>query len=269
MYVIATFYKFVNLPNFMTLKHAILQAAVDCNIKGTILLASEGINATVVGSEHDMETFKVFLLNFVPEFADISFNEMSCGFVPFKKMKVRLKNEIVKISEKRNKVLQNILASNVGSHLNAQEWDDIITQNDVMLIDTRNYYEITFGSFKNAINPCTENFSEITLWLEKELKNKPKDQKIAMFCTGGIRCEKSTAYVKSLGFKNVYHLKGGVIQYFKDKFEAKKHKDLKENIKEEKKNTKQEESLWHGNLFLFDDRIAINQNLEPLMKDNI
>jgi UPF0176 protein len=135
-----------------------------------------------------------------------------------------------------------------GEYLNPEDWNKLISEQNVVLIDTRNSYEFAFGSFENSINPDTQSFSELPEWFEKNVDMSDKTKKIAMFCTGGIRCEKSTAYVKSLGFENVYHLKGGVLKYFEE--------------------TKSAVNVWSGSLFVFDDRIALDKNLEPINQNN-
>ncbi len=242
-YTIATYYKFVPIDNVTAVKAELLALCNQFNIKGTILLAEEGINATIAGTNDDVINFMGHLKKIVI-FEDIQYKSSSAAFVPFKKMKIRLKQEIVRM--RYNIDMQE---TSPGHYLNAEEWDALIKEKGVVLIDTRNHYEVAFGSFKGAIDPHTQNFSDFPEWFEKYVNLNDKEQKIAMFCTGGIRCEKSTAYVKKLGFKNVYHLKGGILKYFEEKLGK--------------------PNMWEGNLFLFDDRIAINHNLEPLNNDAV
>jgi len=237
-YAVATFYKFVNLPDYREIQPTLLIECKRLEIKGTILLADEGINATISGRPENVSEFHRYLTS-IPHFADILFQITESDFVPFSKMKVRLKGEIVRLKA------SGLDPTDPGIYLNAHEWNELITEPNVFVVDTRNYYEISFGSFKNAINPETRCFSEVISWLHDKLATRPKDSKIAMYCTGGIRCEKSTAYVKSMGFSNVYHLKGGVLKYFED---------MKDRI---------EENLWDGLLYLFDDRIGVDKQLRP------
>jgi len=239
-YVIATFYKFVDLSDY-DFKAEIQDICAEHDIKGTILLADEGINATVAATTNDIASFYSALRG-IDCFTDISFKESYSSFIPFKKMKVREKAEIVSL---RNEEIKHLTPGISGTYLNSDEWDDLLKNEDVILIDSRNYYEVTMGSFEGAVNPETETFSELTEWLDKRLVDTPKEQKIAMFCTGGIRCEKSTAYVKKMGFSNVYHLHGGVLQYLKDR--------------------QGEMSMWNGLLFLFDDRVAVDANMKSIM----
>jgi UPF0176 protein len=243
-YLTATSYKFIQINNLVLLKEEIQAICLENRILGTILLAPEGINFTI---SSDAEGLKVFLLllNNIKPFEDIKYSNLSeSKFIPFKKLKIRLKKEIVAL--KCSEIDLNI--TKPGEYLNSTEWDALIARDDVMLIDTRNNFEYAYGTFKGAINPNTKSFAELPQWLEKNLDYTKKDQKIAMFCTGGIRCEKSTAYLKSIGFTQVYHIKGGILQYLRDKLSEK-------------------ESLWDGNLFIFDDRIALDKNLKSITEE--
>ena len=242
-YTIATYYRFVPIDDPLIMKKKLLQICNNHSIKGTILLAPEGINATIAGEKNNIKN-SLYYLKLIDEFRDIECKLSAAEFIPFKKMKIRLKQEIVRM---RCENIIDMQKDGAGTYLDANEWDNLIQNDDVILIDTRNYYEIAFGSFKGAINPSTQNFSDFPEWFEKNIDLQNKDQKIAMFCTGGIRCEKSTAYAKKLGFKNVYHLKGGVLKYLEDKVGK--------------------PTMWEGNLFLFDDRIAVDKNLEPLNEE--
>ena len=243
MYSIVTSYKFVKIINLEATRDQLKVLCDNHNIKGTILVAREGINFTLSGNLQDLEQL-IVEINKIHYFVDLKYNNYTtASFTPFKKMKVRLKNEIVALKD------QALIDFDMDEHppginLNAAEWDELISEKDVIVVDTRNSYEVAYGTFKNSVNPDTQAFSEITQWLEQNVDVNDKTQKIAMFCTGGIRCEKSTAYVKSLGFENVYHLNGGVLKYFED--------------------TKGENNLWDGNLFIFDDRIALDKNLESI-----
>ena len=229
-YVIASFYKFVHLPDFQALKTPLLEAMNNNHLLGTIILAEEGINGSVAGLPSDMENFYSFLREDL-RFNDLWFKETFDDFVPFAKAKIKFRKEIVTMGVEGVNPLESS-----GTYVSPEEWNDLISDPQVMLIDTRNGYEIQLGTFKNAINPQTDNFRDFPKYVEKHLRDK-KDKKIAMCCTGGIRCEKSTAYLKKLGFKEVYHLKGGILNYL-------------DTIPEE-------QSLWEGTCFVFDDRIAV------------
>jgi UPF0176 protein len=243
MYSVVTSYKFVKINNLEEVREQLKFLCNKYNIKGTILLANEGINFTLSGILDDLEQLLVEL-NKVSYFKDLKYNNYTtASFIPFKKMKVRLKNEIVALKDV-SLIDLDMSQNPPGHHLDAEDWDKLISEEGVIVVDTRNSYEVAYGTFKNAINPDTQSFSEITDWLKSHVDLNNKGQKIAMFCTGGIRCEKSTAYVKSLGFENVYHLNGGVLKYFQD--------------------TKGKENLWEGTLFIFDDRIALDKNLDSI-----
>ena len=235
---VVTFYKFVPLDNLQDLRVRLLRAMLQGEVKGSILLASEGINATVAGEEKGIHLFSSFLRDF-EEFKDITFKVSYCDFPPFKRTKVRLKSEIVTFKK------DDLDISDVGEYLDSKRWDDLIKDKDTLLIDSRNDYEVLLGSFKNSVNPDIKNFSEFADWVDKNLHSADKDTKIATFCTGGIRCEKSTSYLKSKGFKNVYHLQGGVLKYLEDK------KD-------------EQDSMWEGSCYVFDDRVAVDAKLKPL-----
>lgn len=243
MYSVVTSYKFVKINNLEEVREKLKFLCNKYNIKGTILLANEGINFTLSAVLDDLEQFLIEL-NKISYFKDLKYNNYTnASFIPFKKMKVRLKNEVVALKDV-SLIDLDMSQHPPGQHLDAEDWNKLISEEGVIVVDTRNSYEVAYGTFKNAINPDTQSFSEITEWLKSNVDLNNKGQKIAMFCTGGIRCEKSTAYVKSLGFENVYHLNGGVLKYFQD--------------------TRGKENLWEGNLFIFDDRIALDKNLESI-----
>jgi len=243
MYSIVTSYKFVKINNLGEIRDKLKYLCEKHKIKGTILVAKEGINFTLSGALEDLEQLLIEIKE-ISYFSDLKYNNYtSASFIPFKKMKVRLKNEIVALKD-TNLIDLDMSQNPPGKHLDADEWNKLISEEGVIVVDTRNSYEVAYGTFKNAINPDTQSFAEITDWLKSHIEINNKDQKIAMFCTGGIRCEKSTAYVRSLGFENVYHLNGGVLKYFQD--------------------TSGKDNLWEGNLFIFDDRIALDKNLESI-----
>lgn len=234
-FVVTTFYKFVDLPDVEEKQVKFIKFCNDHKIKGTILLAHEGINSTLTGTREAIDAFYKFITS-IQEFADMEFKESFSDYLPFSKTKVRLKPEIVRLKVK------NLDMSKVGEYLDPKQWDEMISKKETILIDTRNDYEVIFGTFKNAKNPRTRNFSDLPEWVDRNLKNVDKETPIAMFCTGGIRCEKSTAYMKQVGFKNVYHLKGGILKYLED--------------------TKDQENMWQGRCFVFDDRVAVDSELK-------
>ena len=232
--IIASFYKFVSLENFETLREPMLAKMQEINIKGTILLASEGVNGSFAGNREQMDLFYEFIRQDT-RFADLNFKETFDKENPFEKTKVKLRKEIVTMGINGIDPLKS-----VGTYLTPEEWNELISDPDVVLIDTRNDYEYGLGTFKNAINPNTENFRNFPEYVQEHLLDK-KDKKIAMFCTGGIRCEKSTAYLKDLGFENVFHLHDGILNYI-------------EKIPKE-------QSLWEGQCFVFDNRVAVDEQL--------
>ncbi|GIR61984.1 MAG: UPF0176 protein [Alphaproteobacteria bacterium] len=255
-YIISTFYKFLVLENYKELKIKFDKSLSKTNIKGTILLANEGVNGTIAGSESDLKNFFLYLDKF-SQFKDITPKFSSSNKNPFLRMKVRLKKEIVTIG------IPEVSPSNlVGKYLNVEEWNEFLNESDSMIIDTRNDYEVSIGTFKNSINPKIKSFRNFPNWVQKNLIDKKvsKKSKIGMFCTGGIRCEKSTSYLKQLGFENVFHLDGGILKYLE--------------------NVKSDENEWKGECFVFDYRVSLNHSLEkgeydmcyacrmPLSKEN-
>ena len=229
-YTIASFYKFIPLVDHIDLKPKILAAMHTYNILGTLILAHEGINGGMAGTAADMQQFYAYLRQ-DPRFADLRFKETYNDMMPYEKSKVKLRKEIVTIGVTTVDPLHAI-----GARLNPEEWNALISEPDVLVIDTRNTYEIEHGTFKNAINPNTENFRDFPEYVQQNLLDA-KHKKIAMFCTGGIRCEKSTSYLKMLGFEHVYQLEGGILDYMQS--------------------MPAEDSLWEGKCFVFDERIAI------------
>lgn len=228
-YQITSFYKFVKIEDLQSLRIELLNFCNKHGIKGTIIIANEGINSTIAGDKSSINNFCTFLqghtflenMKFKINFSDIK---------PFKKMKVKIKKEIVTFN------INDLDMSQKGVYLNSKEWDKLIAKEDTIVIDTRNYYEYAMGTFKGAINPHIHHFTELANWLKGSLKEGDKKKNIAMFCTGGIRCEKSTTFLKQLGFEKVYHLKDGIIKYLED-------------------NKKNPNSMWQGECFVFDDRV--------------
>ena len=234
-FTVIALYKFVALENYQELREPLLEFMASQSIKGTILLAAEGINGTVAGSAAAIASFIAYL-QADPRLSDLTFKTSYCDIQPFYRSKVKLKQEIVKLGIDGIAPLKE-----VGSYVSPEEWNNLITQPDVLLIDTRNHYEVSIGAFKNAIDPETDTFSQLPEYVTKNL-DKNQHKKVAMYCTGGIRCEKSTAYLLSLGFEEVYHLEGGILAYLEQ--------------------IKPEDSLWEGECFVFDDRVTVDHNLE-------
>ncbi|AFJ01812.1 Rhodanese domain protein UPF0176 [Methylophaga frappieri] len=233
--VVCALYKFVALPDYANLRAPILELMLDEQIRGTLLLAHEGINGTVAGSRHAIDKLLVHL-NADPRLAPISVKESLTDTPPFLRSRVKLKREIVTmgvdgIDPRRS----------VGTYVKPADWNALINDPDVVLIDTRNDYEYQVGTFKNAINPNTDSFREFPDYVKNHL-NPEKHKKVAMFCTGGIRCEKSTAFLKEQGFEAVYHLEGGILKYLEEVPET--------------------ESMWQGECFVFDERVTVNHQLE-------
>ena len=234
---VAAFYAFTELLNLEDLQRTFTHFLKKEDIKGTVLLAHEGINGTVAGTEDGIDRFKNFLrLNNL--YQSQNFKTSTCAEDPFPRLKIKLKDEIVSIG---NELVDP--AKIVGEYVQPEDWNSLISQEDVLVLDTRNTYEFSIGTFKKSIQPETTNFREFPDWLESsESKGLDKSKKVAMFCTGGIRCEKASSLMKAKGFKNIYHLQGGILNYL-------------EKIDEEN-------SLWNGECFVFDDRVALNHNLE-------
>ncbi|WP_434340910.1 rhodanese-related sulfurtransferase [Motilimonas cestriensis] len=234
-YVVCALYKFVTLDDYQAIQTPLLDVMLQHDVRGTLLLAQEGINGTVAGSREGIDALLVWLKS-DPRFADIGYKESLDDEQPFLRTKVKLKKEIVTMGVEGldpKKV--------VGTYVKPQDWNALISDPEVLLVDTRNDYEISIGTFKNAVNPNTETFREFPQYVKENL-DKTKHKKVAMFCTGGIRCEKSTAYLKEEGFEEVYHLEGGILKYLEEVPEA--------------------ETMWQGECFVFDGRVAVNHNLE-------
>ncbi|MDI1361258.1 rhodanese-related sulfurtransferase [Methylotenera sp.] len=238
-YLTAALYKFVSLPNYKLLQAPILEACVTNNIKGTLLLAEEGINGTIAGLPQDIHNLLNFLRSdaiFGNCFADLEYKESFASEHPFYRMKVKLKKEIVTLG-----VPGVSPTKKVGTYVKPEDWNALISDPDVILIDTRNDYEVDIGTFKGAIDPKTTTFREFPEYVAEHF-DKTKHKKVAMFCTGGIRCEKASSYMMDQGFEEVYHLQGGILKYLETVPEA--------------------ESMWEGECFVFDQRVAVKHNLE-------
>ncbi len=234
--LVAALYKFVSLPDFQRLKAALQACCEDNGVMGTLLLAAEGINGTIAGPEEGIRAVLAYLRSDA-RFADLEHKESWADEMPFHRMKVRLKKEIVTLGVDGVDPTQK-----VGEYVKPQDWNNLISDPDVVVVDTRNDYEYAIGTFRGALDPKTKSFRDFPKWAENStaLANKPK---VAMFCTGGIRCEKATAYMLDLGFEDVYHLEGGILKYL-------------ETVPED-------ESLWDGQCFVFDQRVSVGHGLEP------
>jgi UPF0176 protein len=232
--VVAALYRFVSLPDYASIREPLLTFCQQQGIKGTLLLAHEGINGTVSGTRSAIDALLAYLKS-DPRLTHLDHKESFESTQPFYRMKVKLKKEIVTLG------VENIDPTrDVGTYVEPKDWNALISDPEVVLVDTRNYYEYSIGTFKGALDPKTTNFREFPEYVKTHL-DPAKHKKVAMFCTGGIRCEKSTAYLKQQGFESVYHLKGGILQYLEE--------------------IPKTESLWEGECFVFDNRVAVNHDL--------
>jgi len=232
--IVCALYKFITLDDYESIRHPLLAFMLERDIRGTLLLASEGINGTVAGTREAIDQL-LDRLKSDPRLADLDYKESIDETNPFYRTKVRLKKEIVTLGIEGIDPLQT-----VGTYVEPKDWNELISDPETLLIDTRNDYEIGIGTFKNAVNPNTDTFREFPEYVRENL-DPAKHRKVAMFCTGGIRCEKSTAYLKEQGFEGVYHLKGGILKYLEEVPVA--------------------ESLWEGECFVFDNRVAVDHSL--------
>ena len=235
MLTVSAFYKFVGFPDYADYRAGLLAVCEEVGVKGTILLASEGVNGTICGLDEGVDEV-LDALRQLPGFSDLKHRRSLASEMAFKRLKVRLKKEIVTIG------LPNLdTAHQAGIHVSPDEWNDLIADDAVAVIDTRNDYEVTIGSFEKAINPGTDSFRAFPEWL-KHFKRVEGIKKLAMFCTGGIRCEKATAFARSIGFDEVYHLKGGILNYLEK--------------------VPVEQSKWQGDCYVFDHRVSVRHGLE-------
>ena len=235
MLTICALYKFTRLDDFEEIQDPLKLFLDSLNIRGTLLLAREGVNGTIAGDNGSIMKSLDYLQK-DKRLVGLEYKFSYSEKPPFKRLKVKLKKEIVTLG------VSNIDPTfSSGTYVKPADWNELINDPDVVLIDTRNNYEFEIGSFKGSINPNTETFRQFPAYTKNNLE-KYRDKKIAMFCTGGIRCEKSTAYLKSKGFENVFHLQGGILKYLEE--------------------VKEDESLWEGECFVFDDRVAVKHNLE-------
>ena len=238
MYKVAALYKFTKILNPFKIHNNIRSKLKNHNVNGTILVGEEGINGTISSNSKDNLDKAIEFISKLEGFKNLevkySFSEKN----PFIRLKVKLKKEIVTIGDTSVDPTKI-----VGEYVSPAEWNELIDNKDTIVIDTRNNYEYSIGTFKNSLNPKTSKFREFPNWLKKQKfsKEDKKNKNIAMFCTGGIRCEKASSLMKEQGFENVYHLKGGILKYFEDVPEA--------------------DSKWQGECFVFDDRVSVKHDL--------
>ncbi len=233
--VITALYKFVTLDDYQSIREPLQTFCQEQGVKGTLLLANEGINGTVAGTRSAMDALLDYLKS-DERLADVEYKESFAEENPFYRMKVKLKREIVTLGVEG--IDPNLT---VGTYVKPQDWNALISDPDVVLVDTRNDYEVDIGTFKGAIDPKTTTFREFPDYVHNNFDPK-KNKKVAMFCTGGIRCEKASAYMLQEGYEEVYHLQGGILKYLEEVPEA--------------------ESMWQGECFVFDNRVSVNHRLE-------
>jgi UPF0176 protein len=237
-FLTAALYKFVDLPDFAALRDPLLAVCEAHQVKGTLLLAREGINGTIAGPEAGVRAVLAFL-HADPRLATLGHKASWSDKPPFLRMKVRLKKEIVTLG-----VPELDPNRTVGQYVKPQDWNALLADPDVLVIDTRNDYEVAIGSFKGAINPDIKTFTELPAWLDAQpALQDGKKPKVAMFCTGGIRCEKSTALMKMRGCDEVYHLEGGILKYLEE--------------------VPPGQSTWEGECFVFDERVSVGHGRRP------
>lgn len=232
MITVAALYHFTPVPDPAALQEPLRTVCVAAGVKGTLLLAGEGINGTIAGRRGGINVVLAHIRG-LPGFDGLSWKESTAAEMPFARMKVRVKAEIVTMG-------QPVDARQAGVHVPPSEWNDLIRAPDVAVIDTRNAYEVAIGSFEGAVDPGTESFREFPDWWA-ENGHRFANKRIAMFCTGGIRCEKSTAWLKGQGVEEVYHLQGGILKYLEE--------------------VPEDDSLWHGACFVFDERVSVGHGL--------
>lgn len=235
-FTVAALYCFARFPDFEAYQVPLTEVCNQQGIKGTFLIAAEGINGTVAGSKAGIAAMISFIES-IPALRgqNIELKYSTASLMPFNRMKVRLKKEIVTMGVEGIDPLQS-----VGTYVQVQDWNALIDDKNTILIDTRNDYEYAIGTFKGALDPNTKTFREFPQWVE-EHRDELEGKKIAMFCTGGIRCEKATAFVKGLGFDDVFHLKGGILKYLED--------------------MPADDSRWEGECFVFDERVSVGHGL--------
>ena len=232
-YQVITFYEFKNLANLPEMKEKLKSAMDEYSIKGTILIAEEGYNSTISGTPEDLEKFVSVLEETFG--TTLKYKSSFHSEKPFLKAKVRIKKEIVTLRQKVE------IEKGTGTHAKPAEWNKIISDENTIILDTRNDYEVEVGTFRGSINPKIEKFSDLPKYVSENF-DPEADVKIAMFCTGGIRCEKFAPFLKEMGFKKIFQLEGGILKYLEE--------------------TPENESLWEGECFVFDDRITVDHSLK-------
>ncbi|TDG12059.1 rhodanese-related sulfurtransferase [Seongchinamella unica] len=233
--VVAALYHFCTLDDFHELREPLLDVCRQAGVRGTLLLAHEGINGTIAGPREGIDTVLAYLRS-DPRLAALDHKESFDEEMPFYRMKVKLKREIVTMGVEG--IDPNLV---VGTYVRPEDWNELVNDPDVLLIDTRNDYEYSIGTFKGAVDPHTTTFRQFPEYVRNNL-DPQKQKKVAMFCTGGIRCEKASAFMLQEGFEEVYHLQGGILKYLEEVPET--------------------ESTWEGECFVFDNRVAVNHRLE-------
>jgi UPF0176 protein len=236
---VAALYQFVDLPDCARLKPPLLAVCEAHGVKGTLLLAPEGINGTIAGTAAAIDAVLAHL-KADPRFAPLQHKLSWAAHMPFLRLKVRLKKEIVTL-----RVPGLDPSRHAGTYVKPADWNALISQPDVVVVDTRNDYEVAIGTFRGALNPNIKTFTELPGWVDDTpaVRNARKGKKVAMFCTGGIRCEKSTALLRMQGYEEVYHLEGGILKYLEE--------------------VPAQESLWQGECFVFDERVSVGHGLVP------
>ncbi len=234
-YTVVCFYKFASLPDYTEIRDPLKQVCVDNEVKGTILLATEGINGTIAGSEQGVAAVLAFIKSDI-RFADLEYKTSYATTAPFEHTKVHLKKELVRLDV--DWVDPNKM---VGTYVEPKDWNALISDPEVVVVDTRNVYECGVGTFRGAIDPQTRSFRQFPAFVKAKL-NPAQHKKVAMFCTGGIRCEKASSYMLGEGFEQVYHLKGGILKYLEE--------------------VDPKESLWDGTCFVFDERVTVEHGLK-------
>jgi UPF0176 protein len=235
MFHIAAFYHFVHIDDVDGLRTSLINVCLENEVKGTILLASEGINGTIAAKGDGVDAVISFIVE-QPGMVDLAAKRAITESDPFYRLKVRAKREIVALG-----VGEVDSVAKTGTHVPASEWNALISDPDTIVIDTRNNYEVAIGTFEGAVNPMTRSFGEFPSWVEDH--PELRDKRLAMFCTGGIRCEKATAYLRESGFDDVYQLEGGILTYLETEDEA--------------------TSLWRGECYVFDRRVSVGHGLVP------
>jgi len=238
MFKVAALYKFSEIDNPLEIQISLKKTLKELSIYGTILVGSEGINGTIAAEEKENLNRALIYLRGLKGFEDLDIKFSDSKKNPFIRLKIKLKDEIVTIGDKSIDPIKT-----AGEYVKPEDWNSLLQEDDILLIDTRNDYEYSIGTFRDSINPKTKKFRDFPKWLKEQdfTKEDKNNKKVAMFCTGGIRCEKASSLMKNKGFKKVYHLKGGVLKYF-------------ESVSKDK-------SLWDGECFVFDDRVSVKHDL--------